>query len=78
MTDYYFLQYHIYVLALDRYLRSCIQHYDYSRHFGGVFYFFIRGMGPPAGPSTGVFYDCPSWKLIQNLERTLIAKYSVG
>ena len=78
VTDYYFLQYHIYVLALDRYLRSCIQHYDYSRHFGGVFYFFIRGMGPPAGPSTGVFYDCPSWKLIQNLERTLIAKYSVG
>ena len=72
VTDYYFLQYHIYVLALDRYLRSCCPGYSYSKHFGGVFYLFIRGMGAPTGSSAGVFYDCPSRALVRNLERELL------
>ena len=72
VADYYFLQYHIYALALDRYLRSCLPDYDYAKHFGGVFYLFIRGMDAPSGPSTGVFYDCPARELMQRLEQTLI------
>ena len=71
-ADYYFLQYHIYVLALDRYLRSCLPNYDYAKHFGGVFYLFIRGMGPLTEPSAGVFYDCPSEALMRKLGQTLI------
>jgi exodeoxyribonuclease V beta subunit len=71
-ADYYFLQYHIYALALDRYLRSCLPNYDYAKHFGGVFYLFIRGMGPPTGLSAGVFYDCPARELMQKLKKALI------
>jgi exodeoxyribonuclease V beta subunit len=72
VTHYYFLQYHIYVLALERYLRSCLPDYHYTKHFGGVFYFFIRGMGAPDETSTGVFYDCPDWEFVQHLEKRLI------
>jgi exodeoxyribonuclease V beta subunit len=72
VTDYYFLQYHIYVLALDRYLRSCCPGYSYPKQFGGVFSLFLRGMGAPTGPSAGVFYDCPNRALVQNLERALL------
>jgi len=71
-SHFYFLQYHIYTLALDQYLRACRPDYSYTRDFGGVFYLFIRGMGSPADPSTGIFFDCPAPELIRDLRRTLL------
>jgi exodeoxyribonuclease V beta subunit len=32
--------------------------YSFDEHFGGVFYLFIKGMGPGLG-SAGVFYEKP-------------------
>ncbi|MCD4675961.1 MAG: exodeoxyribonuclease V subunit beta, partial [Desulfobacula sp.] len=47
MSDHhYFLQYHLYLVALHRYLGLRLKDYDYDRHFGGIFYLFIRGMHP--------------------------------
>src|SRR5690606_8157537 len=40
----YYLQYLIYSVALHRYLRQRLPDYDYERHFGGVYYLFLRGM----------------------------------
>ena len=51
----YLLQYLIYTVALHRYLRLRLPDYDYERHFGGVFYLFLRGMDPASGPDCGVF-----------------------
>jgi exodeoxyribonuclease V beta subunit len=56
---HYYLQYHIYTVALDRYLRLRMPDYSYDRHFGGVWYLFIRGMTPDARPGQGVFFDRP-------------------
>ena len=70
-ADYYFLQYHLYTLALDQYLRSGCPGYTYEKDFGGVFYCFIRGMGSPDGSSTGVFYDRPTSELIRELRHSL-------
>lgn len=53
---HYFLQYHLYVVALHRYLKWRLPEYDYDSHFGGVFYLFIRGMN---GSQTGIFRDRP-------------------
>ena len=39
----YFLQYLIYIVALDRHLRQTLPGYDYDRDFGGVYYVFLRG-----------------------------------
>lgn len=51
----YDVQYQLYTLALHRYLQQRLPDYDYDRHIGGVFYLFLRGMGPE--PGTGV-YTC--------------------
>ena len=63
----YFLQYHIYALALHRYLKQRIgAGYSYENHFGGVYYFFVRGMKPGSG--TGVFRDRPGIDIIEKLD----------
>ena len=61
---HYFLQYHLYVVAVHRYLATRIAGYDYDAHFGGVFYLFVRGMAPERGENAGVFADRPSRALV--------------
>ena len=65
--EFYLLQYHLYVLALHKYLRSRIGDYRYADHFGGVFYIFLRGLG--GGGSCGIFRDRPALAAIEELER---------
>jgi exodeoxyribonuclease V beta subunit len=67
---HYVLQYHLYVAALDRYLRRRLRGYDYERHFGGVFYVFLRGLDP-SRPDSGVFFDRPAAKSIARLQALL-------
>ncbi|MCG8633761.1 MAG: exodeoxyribonuclease V subunit beta [Desulfobacterales bacterium] len=62
----YILQYHIYLAALDRYLKLRLGDYDYDTHFGGVFYLFIRGMVP--GKTTGIFFDRPSALFLEKFQ----------
>ena len=50
----YHLQYHLYCLAVHRYLKSRLSSYSFKEHFGGVFYLFIRGLR--SGKNSGVFY----------------------
>ncbi len=64
----YVLQYLIYCVALHRYLRLRLPHYDYDRHFGGVFYLFLRGMNPDWGQDYGVFQHRPPAALVQALD----------
>lgn len=74
MTEHnYFLQYHLYTLALHRYLKTKLVGYDYKKHFGGIFYLFVRGVHP-GKKGNGIFYDCPDEKLITALESTLISE----
>jgi len=54
----YFLQYHLYALALHRYLGRRVAGYTYEKSFGGVYYLFIKGMAPEHG-AAGVFYEKP-------------------
>ncbi|OBX88522.1 exodeoxyribonuclease V subunit beta [Haemophilus haemolyticus] len=69
LHSHYDWQYLIYTLALHRYLKSVVPHYDYARDFGGVFYLFLRGMN--GEPQSGVFYDRPSVELITELDGVL-------
>ncbi len=64
----YYLQYLIYAVALHRYLKDRLPDYDYQRHFGGVFYLFLRGMHPERGPSNGIYHDRPAGRLIDALD----------
>ncbi|MBU0995116.1 MAG: exodeoxyribonuclease V subunit beta [Proteobacteria bacterium] len=62
----YDLQYHIYTVALHLYLSERVPSYEYDKHFGGVFYMFVRGIAPSC-PGTGIFYDKPSYDLIEKM-----------
>jgi exodeoxyribonuclease V beta subunit len=66
MHEHYVLQYHLYVVALHRFLRARLgAAYDYDRDFARVGYAFLRGlaMGAPAW-----FTDRPSAALVTALD----------
>ncbi len=66
----YSLQYHLYTVALHRYLASRLDEYAYQRHFGGVFYIFLRGVR--RGSENGIFFDRPEERLIADLADLLV------
>jgi exodeoxyribonuclease V beta subunit len=68
----YTLQYTLYTLALNQYLKLRAQGYDYDRHFGGVIYVFLRGVDPGKGPEFGIYRDKPGRGLIEDLSEELI------
>ncbi|MFO7963536.1 MAG: exodeoxyribonuclease V subunit beta [Desulfobacterales bacterium] len=68
---HYVLQYHIYTLALHRYLALRMPGYRYVRNFGGVFYLFVRGMDAKNSSGPGIFYDKPDAFRISLLETLL-------
>lgn len=70
----YDLQYLLYSLAVHRLLKQRIPGYDYERHFGGVFYLFLRGIdqnaaGKSANENYGVFSCRPEKALIEQLDQ---------
>lgn len=71
---HYVLQYHLYLVALHRYLRRRLHGYEYDRDFGGAYYAFLRGM--TAGSSGGWHADKPSRSLIEALDALLTGSTS--
>ncbi|MEW8027215.1 MAG: exodeoxyribonuclease V subunit beta [Candidatus Thiodiazotropha sp.] len=72
MTEHHYtLQYLLYSLALHRYLKLRLPGYAYERHFGGVYYLFLRGMQPRSGARLGVVAERPSQGFIEALDRLI-------
>ncbi|HOU54501.1 MAG TPA: UvrD-helicase domain-containing protein [Myxococcota bacterium] len=68
----YVLQYHLYLVALHRFLTWRLPGYDYDRHVGGACYLFVRGMAGARDPhGTGVFVDRPPRKRIEAISRLM-------
>lgn len=67
----YVLQYLIYTVALDRHLATCVPDYDYDRHFGGVYYLFLRGFVPEHAALCGVFHDRPPRSVVAGISTLL-------
>ena len=73
MTDHgYHLQYLLYSLAVDRYLRHRVPGYRHDTHFGGVLYLFVRGVRSDwinaDGTPAGVFHHRPSAATLARLD----------
>jgi len=62
----YGLQYWIYSVVLHLYLQRRLPDYQFSQHFGGVRYLFLRGMQADQAMS-GVFSDLPDEQLVNEL-----------
>jgi len=69
--SFYDLQYLVYTVALHRLLGTRLRDYEYDRHFGGVYYLFVRGMRPARGPTAGVYFARPEGGLVSALDRCL-------
>ena len=67
----YDLQYLLYSVALHRYLTQRVPDYNYEKHFGGVYYLFIRAMRPQHGNRYGVFFDLPRYHDLEQLDQLL-------
>lgn len=65
----YHLQYLIYALALEKYLKSKIPNFNFEQQFGGVIYLFLRGAR--SNENSGVFTQTVSANEIRELERIL-------
>jgi exodeoxyribonuclease V beta subunit len=65
--SHYFLQYHLYALAVSRFLSRTVPGFDYERHFGGALYLFMKGMKP--GEKTGIFFEKPPLERMRALSR---------
>ncbi|MCK5681043.1 hypothetical protein KAI46_09585, partial [bacterium] len=62
----YLLQYNLYLVALNRFLASRLENYDYETNFGGVFYLYVRGING-LDATTGVYYDRPEYRVVTEL-----------
>jgi exodeoxyribonuclease V beta subunit len=68
----YHLQYHIYTLALKKFLTLNLPGFDYDRDFGGCLYLFLRGMR--AGAGHGVYFHKPDPQVIGDLDQMFSGK----
>jgi exodeoxyribonuclease V beta subunit len=73
LSGFYFIQYHIYCLALHLYLEKRVPGYRYQEHFGGIFYVFLRGVNPELGPDYGIYHDLPALATMKKLNARFIA-----
>lgn len=64
--SHYWLQLHLYTLALHRYLRHRVPDYHYDTHVGGAYYLFLRGMTGEA--DQGVFLHRPPRSVVEALD----------
>lgn len=73
MTEHrYDLQYMLYTVALLRWLRGNVPGFEYEKHFGGVYYFFLRGMrADDASNRKGVYFRRPSESEVAAFESSM-------
>ena len=71
--NHYYLQYHLYTLALHQHLTLTLPDYDYEHHFGGVYYLFLRGIEPCAAGELGVFFARPTASMVGQMAATLLS-----
>jgi exodeoxyribonuclease V beta subunit len=67
----YHLQYHIYTVAICKYLSLRIPNFSYDTHFGGVIYLFVRGVRMEG--NTGIFFSKPDNDVIAKMTQRLTA-----
>ncbi len=62
----YGLQAYLYAAALHRWLQQRVAGYRFDRHFGGLYYIFVRGIDPER-PDRGIYRERPTEERIQRL-----------
>ncbi len=70
MNDHFYdLQYHLYLVALHRFLNQKLPAYDYAKHIGGALYLFVRGINEDN--DAGIYFNRPDAEKIIKLNNYL-------
>lgn len=70
----YWLQYLIYTVAVHQFLSKSLTGYKYEKHFGGIYYVFLRGVDgkqDAQGHANGIYMDRPELDLVKKLSGIL-------
>ena len=70
----YWLQYLIYTVAVHQFLSKSLTSYKYEKHFGGIYYVFLRGVDgkqDAQGHANGIYMDRPELDLVEKLSGIL-------
>jgi exodeoxyribonuclease V beta subunit len=70
--EFYYVQYYIYLIALNEFLSKRLPNYSYNEHFGGIYYIFLRGIDCEKGCKNGIFFDKPDETWVNRLRECLI------
>lgn len=65
------VQLYVYSLALHRWLKATFKEYSYETHFGGMFYWFIRGY---ENETKGLYFEKADFAIIEELEQLISKK----
>jgi len=77
--NYYDLQYLIYALALHRYLQLNLPDYNPAQHFGGVYYFYLRGMSNDAEhQGAGVYFTEIKTTILSQLDQIFTGTFDTN
>ncbi|WP_343188994.1 exodeoxyribonuclease V subunit beta [Buchnera aphidicola (Chaitoregma tattakana)] len=69
----YDIQYKIYLLGIHKYLKTNIQNYSSKKHFGGIFYLFLRAFkNKNNSKKYGKFFISPKENIIKHIENIII------
>jgi len=74
----YILQYHLYTVALDSFLRQRLPGYTYADHFGGVVYLFVRAVRSDPDSLDGIFFDRPDGAVVHELREAITGEEAVS
>jgi exodeoxyribonuclease V beta subunit len=64
----YHLQYHIYAVALKRWLELTQMDFNFKEKFGGIYYIFIRGVEDGDSKNKGIYFVKPE-DIIEDIEK---------
>ncbi|PLX67686.1 MAG: exodeoxyribonuclease V subunit beta [Denitrovibrio sp.] len=67
LGSHYYMQMHIYILALHMHLKKLIPHYSFDTHIGGGLYLFMRGVNSLG--TEGFYLHSPKGSTIEELEK---------
>ena len=65
----YFLQFFLYLAALDLYLSKTDPDYSYEKSFGEVVYIFLRGVSDKPESETGLYRYRPKLATVKAVQR---------
>jgi len=75
VKKHYRLQYEVYNIAFIEWLKSRIADFDYDKHFGGLFYIYLRGIGKDVeDTASGIFFTRPDIDEYNNIKNKLFSK----